>query len=131
MRPDAWREANDWLRRAERDLLAADRALTGEPPLGDAAVYHAQQAAEKALKALLAGYGHPVPRTHDLVALLSQCSAIQPGLAQLLPAAETLTPYAVLFRYPGGPMEPESEEAREAIDLAVSVVEAARRLMGQ
>lgn len=44
MRPEAPEEAQDWLLRAQRDLLAVERALSGEPVLGDQAAFHSQQA---------------------------------------------------------------------------------------
>src|SRR2546428_819396 len=50
MRPEALAEARDWLERGHRDLEAGQRVLVGDDPLPDVAVYHAQQAAEKALK---------------------------------------------------------------------------------
>lgn len=53
MRPESIREALEWLNRAHQDLLMAQRALSGPALLPDGAAYHAQQAAEKALKAFL------------------------------------------------------------------------------
>jgi len=57
--------ARQWLEKAQHDLLAGERAAQPEP-LPDVAVYHAQQAAEKALKAYLAGRDQPFRMTHDL-----------------------------------------------------------------
>ncbi|TME24838.1 MAG: HEPN domain-containing protein, partial [Chloroflexi bacterium] len=91
-------EAVDWLLRAERDLEAARRLLEPEPPLSDVAVYHAQQAAEKALKAFLTSHRRPVRKTHDLVALLAECIALDQRFSQFLGAAQTLGPYATQFR---------------------------------
>jgi HEPN domain-containing protein len=42
-----------WLEKAERDLASAARLLDGTPPYLDTAVYHCQQAGEKALKVFL------------------------------------------------------------------------------
>jgi hypothetical protein len=42
MQPESLEEARDWLTRAQRDLLGAARALSGEPILADLAVFHAQ-----------------------------------------------------------------------------------------
>ena len=44
-------EARRWLRHAERDVAAAERAIAVPPALADIAAYHCQQAAEKLLKA--------------------------------------------------------------------------------
>ena len=54
MRPEAVSEAREWLERAELNLRLAERALRIPPVLAGGAAYHAQQAAEKALKAFLA-----------------------------------------------------------------------------
>jgi len=46
-------EAGEWLRVAGDDLRLAETALTLVPPITGLALYHAQQVAEKALKAYL------------------------------------------------------------------------------
>jgi HEPN domain-containing protein len=96
-----------WLDKAERDLASAVRLLEGEPPFPDTAVYHCQQAGEKALKAFLASRDRPVRRVHDLVVLADECSSLDGSLAGLAEAAEILTPYGTAFRYPGDLTEPE------------------------
>jgi HEPN domain-containing protein len=55
MQPDAVRRADTlaWLRKAEGDLRAAAVDLGADPPLVDDALFHCQQAVEKALKGLL------------------------------------------------------------------------------
>lgn len=130
MQPDPLREAQEWLIRAERDLLVAQRALQGPTILGEAAVYHAQQAAEKALKAFLAAHNRALRRTHDLVELVTECEALDPAFARLLNAARVLTPYAVRFRYPGGPLEPSVAEARQALEFAQEIVSVVRQQLG-
>ena len=61
MQPSAIREAREWLERADLDLRLAERALQVPPPLAGGAAYHAQQAAEKALKAFLAAHNQAFP----------------------------------------------------------------------
>src|SRR4051794_16462263 len=65
MHPSALAEARDWLLRADQDLAVTERLLQAPPLLG-AAAYHAQQAAEKALKAFLAAHNVPVRPTQNL-----------------------------------------------------------------
>lgn len=113
-----------WLRKALDDLKLARAALQlGVDP--GLAAFHAQQAAEKSLKALLAAYDVPPPKTHDLwelIALLGRRVDVS-FLREL--GAEELTYYAVEPRYPGPPIE--EEEAEDAVTRAEQVVEWARR----
>ena len=57
------------LAKAEHDLLNIQNNLSAEQIPWDTVCFHAQQAAEKCLKAFLIYHGRPFSRTHDLVAL--------------------------------------------------------------
>ena len=122
MQPSALAEARDWLARADEDLAAAARLIQTPPPLLGTASYHAQQAAEKALKAFLAAHDTAFRPTHNLEELLPLCVAIDASLGQFAMAARTLTPYAVRFRYPGGPLAPTQADAEQALQLAADLV---------
>ena len=61
----------EWVRKAEADWFCALRFDKVQPRLNDGICFHAQQAAEKYLKALLLELGLPVPRIHDLEQLLA------------------------------------------------------------
>ena len=110
-----------WLAKVEHDLAAVERALQ-PPPIADVAVFHCQQAAEKALKAYLTWHDQPFRKTHLLQELVRQCAALDPAFAALAAAAATLTPYASEFRYPEGPADPTPEATVEALRLAQLVV---------
>lgn len=70
MRPRDDAEVAGWLALVEDDLRIARLAVEQEPPIIGPACFHAQQAAEKAVKALLVALDDiEVPRTHDVVAL--------------------------------------------------------------
>ena len=92
-------EALRLLRLAERDRDAFEVLAASGATAHAAAGFHAQQAVEKALKALLCLRDIDFPRTHDLENLFSRLSGSGPippyASAQLRP----LTPYAVDFRY--------------------------------
>jgi HEPN domain-containing protein len=118
-------EAREWLAKARQDLEAASALLTVSPALPAAAVFHAQQAAEKSWKSLLALHGTAFRKTHDLRELGQQLSALDPSLSDLVLRAEQLTPFAWVFRYPGEDDEPTLAEASEAVALARLVLEAA------
>jgi HEPN domain-containing protein len=84
--------------------------------------FDAQQAAEKAVKAVLIHRGVEVPGAHDLARLLSLAEEAGEEVPdEVLDAAE-LTPYAVAGRYPG-PLRPVTdEEYARALTLAERVV---------
>ena len=118
MRPEALEEAQDGCGGLRGISLAVERALSGEPVLGDQAAFHSQQAAEKAFKAFLAAHDHPFAKTHNLERLVRLCQGIDPAVVGFMEAAYTLNPYVTQFRYPGGPLEPALEEARGRRPLA-------------
>ncbi len=126
MQPDPARvaETREWLAKAALDLRAAEFELTAQPPLTADIVFHCQQLAEKSLKAFLVWHNVPFRKTHNLVEIGQQCSAIEPTLPSLLRRAARLTEYAWRFRYPGEPEEPPVPEAKGALALAREVYEA-------
>jgi HEPN domain-containing protein len=100
------------LAKAAEDEYVLDRLL-GDPAAPDSMVgFHAQQAAEKLLKAALFLAGVTPPRTHNLAGLLDL--ADDHGLKPPAECEELrwLTPYAVLFRYDDEPDEREEKLAR-------------------
>jgi HEPN domain-containing protein len=117
MTPEEWRrdEATRWLAMAAKDLHAASLLAMEEP---SASVFHSQQAAEKSAKALLTLHNVYFRKTHDLEELGKQCAAIEPALSPLLTEAEGLTDYAIVFRYPDAPREPDEAEAQGALATA-------------
>ena len=121
-------DPREWLRRA-RSNLALARSRPAGVDLEDLC-FEAQQAAEKAVKALLVDRGLDVPRAHDLARLLS---LLEDG-AEVIPdevrQAVELTPYAVLSRYPA-PMRPVTEEEYLwAVAIAEAVVRWAESRIG-
>ena len=112
------------LRRVAADLRGADVDLAAAPPLIGDAVFHCQQAAEKALKAFLAWHDVPFRKTHDLAEIGEQCVRQDRSLEPLCRSAEGLTTFAWIFRYPGEPEEPPVEDAVGALALARDVYHA-------
>lgn len=92
--------AGDWLARAEEDLLVSTLLLPH--CLYNAVGWHAQQAVEKGLKAVLVNRGVAPPKMHDLVILRARCCDIGVPVpdAWIAPCRE-LTPMATVTRYPG------------------------------
>jgi HEPN domain-containing protein len=117
-----------WVARAEEDFLLARSCLRRVKPLTVSACFHAQQSAEKYLKALLLASGQPFPRTHDLGALNELCSAAGILVSVDENDLDLLTAYAVQVRYPG--VDPTPPEARHAVATARDVRRFARRFLG-
>lgn len=124
-------EVNDpraWAASAEEDFILARTALQRKQPLVSGACFHAQQCAEKYMKALLLSKGADFPKTHDLLMLNNLCSMVGIFLEIDLKHLNTLTDYAVRTRYPGE--GPNVDDAREAIDLAKLVRSLAKGFLG-
>ena len=115
--------AKAWMVKAWRDLETARRAADGQPPFYDVAVYHCQQAAEKAVKAFLVHHGKPYEKTHDIEVLADLACEIESTFGKLADAADALTPYATRFRYPNATfaVEPQPIEYHEALQHAQSI----------
>ncbi len=111
-----------WLLKARHDLEAAERLAQPPGSLFDVAVYHCQQAAEKALKGYLAFWDQRIERTHDVGLLLDRAQVIEPCFGTWIDAADRLTPLATAYRYPGLIDQPEQEDYDEAIDDARCIV---------
>jgi HEPN domain-containing protein len=69
--------------------------------LHDEAAFHCQQAIEKYLKGLLHEFGLPTPKTHDIKHLLDLLIPSDRHFRSLRRGSDTLTRFAVEFRYPG------------------------------
>ena len=77
-------EVRGWLVKASRDLATADYEMTADPPFAEDVAFHAQQAAEKSLKAFLVWHSIPFRKTHNLVELGEACCRIDESLGPLL-----------------------------------------------
>ncbi len=128
MADDAVRIENTaaWLKKAEQDLRRIDRCLEDDPPDREDALFHCQQAVEKALKACLTWHDVPFRKTHDLATLGAQCTEADAALGPALAQVDDLTPYAWSYRYPTQLIEPPAADALEAKALAIQVFEAVR-----
>ena len=97
--PEQLEVAELFLGKAASDLAAA-RALAADAAQHDDVVgFHAQQAVEKSIKAVLALRGEDIPRTHDLVLLTKLAGHGDDQIPSELANADTLTPWAVAMRY--------------------------------
>jgi HEPN domain-containing protein len=124
------RDPHEWLRRA-RGNLAHARVSAGSPDiLYEDLCFDAQQAAEKAIKAVLISRRLPFPRTHVIVELLTLVH--DAGIVVPSPVRESarLTRYAVQARYPGAAEDVTAAEHSQAVAIAETVVRWAQDVVG-
>jgi HEPN domain-containing protein len=95
-RPD---QASILLRKARQDELILERLLDDADVDDETLGFHAQQAPEKLLKALLCSLGIDFPRTHDLSVLLELLDSQAVDLRSERANLERLTPFGTTFRY--------------------------------
>jgi HEPN domain-containing protein len=90
-----------WLSHAKSDLNLARLARNHKAVLPEQVCFHAQQACEKALKAVLLSKGLGFPLVHDIEVLLEIAKGGGLRLPRQVREAGALSPYAVEARYPG------------------------------
>ena len=106
----------EWIAKAENDLLNIENNLAAERVPWDSVCFHAQQAAEKLLKAFLVERGEMPTKTHDLLFLLRLCMRHDPALSRLKEDCRGLNGYDATARYPG--IVTEEREARRTFEAA-------------
>ena len=126
-------KVKQWFIHGDEDIRLAVHAMAfqgeEEPPYRLVA-YHAQQCAEKYLKAFLVYCGVDFPYTHNISVLLELCSEHADWPVELQDA-EQLTLYSITTRYPGEDEEVSEAEAKRAIELARQVREQVRNALEQ
>jgi HEPN domain-containing protein len=110
----------EWLGRARSSLNLSSTKTPGV--LYEDLCFQAQQAAEKALKAVFVSRKIPYPYTHDINALLSGLEQHGITIPEPLWRAVTLTSYASNTRYPGTMTPVTKEEYTKAVRLAQDVL---------
>ena len=114
---------SQFLMRANDDLQLSEMILHEAEPIFWAAAFHAQQCAEKAIKALLTFYEIRAGKTHDIEKLLKLSLPVLNNLGKFKQQAGMLTAYAVDSRYPGPYGDITKKQAVEAIEIARNIFE--------
>ena len=107
-----------WLEHAKSDLALAEIAPIPPGVLLESLCFHAQQAAEKAIKAVLVSRGITFKLVHDIAYL----SELMPSVPMEVEDAAELNVYAVELRYPAVLSSPTEAEKKTAIEQARAVV---------
>jgi HEPN domain-containing protein len=121
-------DPREWLNRARSDLALAK--ATREGVYLEDLCFHAQQGAEKAIKALLIKFGVEFPYVHDLARLLTLAEEAGQRIPETVRQAERLTRFAIIARYPGLAGEVSEEEYEDAFSLAEGVVRWVENILG-
>jgi len=132
---DPGSEGRRWLDQAVEDLDTARRLA--EIGKHYASCFFAQQAAEKAIKAVLYARGAEIVRGHSVAELIDALSAVESGFSALRPRAAPLDAFYIPTRYPNGlpgglPFETfGSAQSADALAMANDVLVAVQtRLAG-
>lgn len=113
----------EWIRKADLDFKTVVR-LSGEGEFRDIVAFHAQQAAEKYLKALLTRHQIEFPKTHVIRHLLILVAQVDPMTAEALDDANWSSPFGAEIRYPGDRAETLPGEEARALQLTQKVRDA-------
>ncbi len=107
-------ETLEWVERAEEDFHLAQVALRQRKfKAYNSACFHAQQCAEKYLKAFLVRHNIAFRKTHDLRELRRQCVEVDSVFDLLTDALLLLNQFTIDSRYPG--LALTHQDARDAI----------------
>ncbi len=116
-----------WLEKARHDIVTADKTLELETGPTDTPCFHAQQAIEESLKAVLTAHGVSAPRTHDLLLLLDKAAPLLPHADRWRETLAEISDYGVAVRYPADWPEPDRKDALAALAAARQVLEVAKQ----
>ena len=116
------------MNRARSDLAVAKSRIAGA--YLEEHCYHAQQAAEKAIKSVMMLRGIEFPYTHDLSRLMSMLESSGEKLPEQIRKAVTLTKYAGVLRYPVQYEEVSEEGYEDAVATGEAVVLWAEDMVG-
>lgn len=94
--PGAKPETQEWVEKSEDDWAVVQQLMQVPNPIYDAVCFHAQQCAEKYLKAFLEEHSIVFPKTHDLIELLDKGGGLLPELDPLRLDLKELSKYAVI-----------------------------------
>jgi HEPN domain-containing protein len=112
----------EWVQKAEDDFIVAQKMFRArKQPVYDAVCFHAQQCAEKYLKAYLQEHNRDIPKIHKLLDLLKLCKEADSSLEILLSDLRELERFAINVRYPG--MSADKDEARMSLKATQTVRE--------
>ena len=126
---EEWIDA--WCEKAESDYHGFIILTHSEPLLYDLAFFHAQQAVEKWLKAVMIKYNLSPPKTHDLLLLIDLLVDVYPVLdtPEWYAKGQTLLGLAIEVRYPNDVVP--KENLADKLTVVVEDLEAFKVLLNK
>ncbi len=118
-----------WLEKADHDLITARQTLLLPDGPTDTVCFHAQQAIEKALKAVLVSRQVPFPKTHNLLRLMDLALSYMPDLEGYRQDFAQMSLYSAEVRYPDDWFGPDRDDANQSLAVAERVVVKVRTLL--
>jgi HEPN domain-containing protein len=108
---------DSWIKKADRDLEVSQREIKLPEPLTDIICFHAQQAAEKFMKAYHVFLDIEFQKTHDIEDLVIVAGKKDPSILKLKNPGAELSVFAVETRYPEFE-DPSINDAKNAVEVA-------------
>ncbi|MFA6924343.1 MAG: HEPN domain-containing protein [Bacteroidales bacterium] len=113
---------SEWISKAEEDLTTCRALMDIEYPPFSVICYHAQQMAEKYIKAYLTFKEIEFKKTHDIILLLDEyCISDDDEFNNIRDDAFILSDYSINTRYPGDYFPLNRNDADEAIDASCKI----------
>ncbi len=119
----------EWLNRARSNFAQAKSGIQVPEVYLEDLCFQAQQAAEKAIKAILISLDLQFPYTHDIADLLTLIEKTDQDISSQVRKAARLSDYAVEARYPGVSEPVDRDEYEEAVSIANEVMQWAEELI--
>lgn len=113
------KNAQEWFEKASHDLQSAN--LLRKAGIYDTALFHCQQAAEKAVKGFLTFHDKVFDKDHNIPKHLTKATSIEASFELWKEAARLLSKYAVLPRYPDDVLEISAKSCAMAYKYAKSI----------
>jgi HEPN domain-containing protein len=112
-----------WIAYAESDFAMASIGRANKKIKYENLCFHSQQAAEKAIKAILVFKGKKFPKSHSIKLLLDIIESSGENVPSVIKESDQLTDYAIESRYPGLHDTIDNKEYKESLKLAAKVLE--------
>lgn len=123
-------DPREWLNRARSNLAKSRNQIRLLDVYREDLCFDAQQAAEKAIKAVLIHLKQPFPYTHDMAKLLAVVETTGMSVPEDVRDAFRLTRFALVTRYPGMAEPVTEEDYQRAVAIAEATVCWAQEVIG-